>query len=36
MLRFEEMYPGVIIKRAQVGPIIATHIGPVFAAFFEK
>lgn len=31
----KEMYPGVIIKRAKVGPIIATHIGPVFAAFYE-
>lgn len=31
----QEMYPGVTIKRGEVGPIIATHIGPVFAAFFE-
>ena len=31
----EEMYPGVTIERAEVGPIIATHIGPVFAAFYE-
>ncbi len=32
----QEMYPGVTIKRAKVGATIATHIGPVFAAFFEK
>ena len=31
----KEMYPGVTIKRGDVGPIIATHIGPVFAAFYE-
>ena len=31
----QEMYPGVTILRGKVGPIIATHIGPVFAAFYE-
>ncbi len=32
----EETYPGVTVETAKVGPTIATHIGPVFAVFFEK
>lgn len=31
----KEMYPETTIKRGKVGPTIATHIGPVFAAFYE-
>ena len=31
-----ERYPGVHITLAKVGPTIATHIGPVFGAFFKK
>lgn len=32
----KENYPEATIKRAKIGPTIATHIGPVFAVFFEK
>ncbi len=31
-----EAYPGATIETAKVGPTIATHIGPVFAVFYEK
>ncbi len=32
----KEFYPDIEIIRAKVGPIIATHIGPVFAVFYKK
>ena len=31
-----EMYSDITIERSKVGATIATHIGPVFAVFFEK
>lgn len=32
----KELYPTAEIKRAKVGPTIATHIGPVFSVICEK
>ena len=31
-----ETYPDATLETAKVGPTIATHIGPVFAVFYEK
>ena len=32
----QETYPGSTVETAKVGPTIATHIGPVFAVFYER